>query len=70
MNFYNPRDVKPACPDPLTTEADALAQGCWPAPEVAANVNSDELGDLGLTTVEEAALVAFMKTLSDGYFER
>ena len=54
----------------MTTEADALAQGCWPAPEVAANVNSDELGDLGLTTVEEAALVAFMKTLSDGYFER
>ena len=70
VNFYNTRDVKPACPDPLTTEADALAQGCWPAPEVAANVNTEELGDLGLTAEEEAALVAFMKTLSDGYFER
>jgi cytochrome c peroxidase len=69
VNFYNTRDVKPACPDPLTTEAEALAQGCWPAPEVAANVNTDELGNLGLTPEEEAALVAFMKTLSDGYLE-
>jgi cytochrome c peroxidase len=39
----------------------------WPAPEVAENVNTDELGDLGLTPEEEAAIVAFMKTLSDGY---
>jgi cytochrome c peroxidase len=70
VNFYNTRDVKPACPDPMTTEADALAQGCWPAPEVVENVNTDELGDLELTPAEEAALVAFMKTLSDGYFER
>ncbi len=67
VNFYNTRDVKPVCPDLLTTEADALAQNCWPAPEVAANVNTDELGDLGLTSQEEAALVAFLKILSDGY---
>jgi cytochrome c peroxidase len=39
----------------------------WPPPEVAANVNTEELGDLGLTAEEEAAIVAFMKTLSDGY---
>jgi cytochrome c peroxidase len=39
----------------------------WPAPEEPANVNTDELGDLGLTDAEEAAIVAFMKTLSDGY---
>jgi cytochrome c peroxidase len=39
----------------------------WPAPEVAENVNTDELGDLGLTPEEEAAIVAFMKTLSDGF---
>ena len=31
------------------------------------NVNTDELGDLGLTAAEEAALVAFLMTLSDGY---
>lgn len=68
VNFYNTRDVKPPCSDPFTTEAVALSQGCWPAPEVADNVNTDELGDLGLTAKEEAAIVAFMKTLSDGYF--
>jgi cytochrome c peroxidase len=39
----------------------------WPEPEVAENVNEDELGDLGLTADEEAAIVALMETLSDGY---
>jgi cytochrome c peroxidase len=39
----------------------------WPAPEVPANVNTDELGDLGLTAAEEADVIAFLKTLSDGY---
>jgi len=39
----------------------------WPAPEVEDNVNRDELGNLGLTSEEEAAIVAFMETLTDGY---
>ncbi|WMW24703.1 cytochrome c peroxidase [Methanolobus sediminis] len=39
----------------------------WPAPEVAENINQDELGDLGLTEEEIAAIVAFMETLTDGY---
>ena len=67
VNFYNTRDVKPSCEDPLTTEKDALKQNCWPAPEVSENVNTDELGNLGLTPEEEEAIVAFLKTLSDGY---
>ena len=66
VHFYNTRDVKAACPG-LYTEAQALAENCWPAPEVAENVNMAELGDLGLTPDEEAAIVAFLKTLSDGY---
>ena len=66
VHFYNTRDVKPECPG-LYTEAEALAADCWPPPEVAENVNTDELGDLGLTSEEEAAIVAFLKTLSDGY---
>jgi cytochrome c peroxidase len=66
VNFYNTRDVKPPCPE-LYTEADAMAAGCWPAPEVADTVNRAELGNLGLTLDEEAAIVAFLKTLSDGY---
>jgi cytochrome c peroxidase len=39
----------------------------WPEPEVPDNVNTDELGDLGLTDEEEDAIVTFMLTLSDGY---
>lgn len=66
VHFYNTRDVKDVCPGPYT-EAEALAADCWPAPEVAANVNTSELGDLGLTPEEEDAIVAFLKTLSDGY---
>lgn len=44
--------------------------GTWPAPEVAENVNRTELGNLGLTPQEEADLVAFLKTLSDGYKDK
>jgi hypothetical protein len=39
----------------------------WPPPEVYENVNTDELGDLGLTLEEEHLIVVFMRTLSDGY---
>jgi cytochrome c peroxidase len=66
VHFYNTRDVKDVCPGPYT-EAEALAADCWPAPEVTENVNTVGLGNLGLTPEEEAAIVAFLKTLSDGY---
>jgi cytochrome c peroxidase len=57
VHFYNTRDVPGAGWNGVP----------WPAPEVAENVNTAELGNLGLNASEEAALVAFMKTLSDGY---
>jgi cytochrome c peroxidase len=66
VHFYNTRDVLPKCPGAFT-EAQALASNCWPAPEVATNVNTAELGNLGLSREEEDAIVAFLKTLSDGY---
>jgi cytochrome c peroxidase len=66
VHFYNTRDVKPTCPGDYT-EAEALAAGCWPEPEVAMNVNEDELGNLGLSPDEEAAIVAFLQALSDGH---
>jgi len=50
MNFYNTRDREGAT---------------WPLPEIAENVNVDEMGNLGLTSEEEDLIVAFMKTLSD-----
>ena len=43
----------------------ATVLAAWPDPEVTLNVNTDELGDLGLTQEEEAAIVAFMETLTD-----
>lgn len=52
VHFYNTRD---------------LPHANWPAPEVAANVNRTETGNLGLNRSEEQAIVAFLKTLSDGY---
>ncbi len=67
VHFYNTRDAKPPCADDFTPVADALAQGCWPQPEVPVNVNTKELGNLHLTRAQEDAIVAFMKTLSDGF---
>lgn len=52
VNFYNTRDVP----------------GLWPTPEVPDNLTSKFVGDLGLTDVEEDSIVAFMLTLTDGFF--
>jgi cytochrome c peroxidase len=52
VHFYNTRDVPGAG---------------WPTPEVGVNINTTEVGNLGLNKGEELAIVAFLKTLSDGY---
>jgi len=41
--------------------------GGWPDPEVAANVNDEELGNLGLSNQEIEDLVAFLETLTDDW---
>ena len=41
--------------------------GTWAEPEFAETVNHDELGSLGLSAEDEAAITAFMLTLTDGY---
>lgn len=64
--FYNDRDARPACKGEAT-EAEALKRGCWPRPEVRRNVNTDEMGRLGLTAQEIDDIVAFLLTLTDGY---
>jgi len=50
VHFYNTRDV---------------SSENWPAPEIPDNLNTTEMGNLGLTAEDEAAIVLFMKTLSD-----
>ena len=64
VHFYNTRDVLPNC---ANVSSPHFGVNCWPGPEVPYNVNVDELGNLGLTHVEEVAVAAFLKTLSDGY---
>ena len=67
VHFYNTRDAKArVCDD---NKAPGFGVDCWPAAEIADNINSDELGDLGMTDEQERALVAFMRTLTDGYPE-
>jgi cytochrome c peroxidase len=65
VHFYNTRDVLPSVCDSIGNPQPGV--NCWPAPEMAANINRTELGNLGLTAAEEAKIVAFLKTLSDGY---
>ncbi|HLH32538.1 MAG TPA: hypothetical protein VKY31_15145 [Terriglobia bacterium] len=62
VHFYNTRDALRSCrqgePGEKTT--------CWPAPEFAKNMDMT-IGKLGLTNEQEDQLVAFLRTLTDGY---
>ena len=66
VHFYNTRDVLARC------EPNDPGEGtkCWPAPESTDNMNTKFVGRLGLSDAEEDALVSFMQTLTDGYFQR
>jgi len=56
VHFYN---VRGNDPDPATWN------NIWGLPEVAATVNTEELGDLGLTFEGEQKIVLFLETLTD-----
>ena len=55
VHFYNTRDVPGA----------GWNGEVWPAPEVSANMNTIEMGNLGLSASDEEDIVAFLKTLTD-----
>ncbi len=61
VHFYNTRDVLPPCDE----SAARPGVNCWPLPETSLNLNTSDMGNLGLTDEEENAIVAFLKTLSD-----
>jgi cytochrome c peroxidase len=62
VHFYNTRDKFSHCP--YGSPGEKIS--CWPAPEI--SLNEDQtVGNLGLSAGEEADLVAFLKTLTDGY---
>jgi cytochrome c peroxidase len=62
VHFYNTRDSLPSCPQGTAGEKTT----CWPAPEISQNVDKT-IGGLGLASKQEDQLVAFLKTLTDGY---
>ncbi len=65
VHFYNTRDTLPnVCND--NNDPD-FGKTCWPVPEVNDNVNDEELGNLKLNAKQEARIVAFLKTLTDGW---
>jgi len=66
VHFYNTRDVLPRCE---VTPSPMIGVNCWPAPEVARNLNVSEVGNLGLSAEDENALIAFLTTLSDGFIK-
>ena len=67
VHFYNTRDkykynvTSGRCPAGTTEKVD-----CWPMPEVPNNIDMTT-GNLGLTDKEEDQIVAFLRTLTDGY---
>lgn len=64
VHFYNTRDVLKKVKDNNSPE---FAKTAWAPPEIASNMNTTQIGNLGLSTVEEKAIVAFLKTLTDDY---
>jgi cytochrome c peroxidase len=63
VHFYNTRDTLPHCPAGSAGERVT----CWPTPEVPRNLNTN-CCDLGLSDRQENDVVAFLRTLTDGYF--
>jgi cytochrome c peroxidase len=76
VHFYNTRDIK-ACPTGVTygagwvrfpTNADPVAARlrgiCWPRPDYPSTM-SNKLGNMKLTARQEAAVVAYMRTMTD-----
>lgn len=67
VHFYNTRDVYPFavqsghCPSGTIEKVT-----CWPMPEDPNNINMT-IGKLGLTDTEEDEIVAFLRTLVDGF---
>ena len=64
VHFYNTRDVYKAKGGTCPAGTEKLT--CWPPPEAPDNVNST-IGNLELTDKEEDQIVAFLRTLTDGY---
>jgi cytochrome c peroxidase len=63
VHFYNTSQALPRCAQGSPGEK----VKCWPQPEYPGTLNTTQLGNLGLTSDEEDDIVAFLKTLTDGF---
>jgi cytochrome c peroxidase len=63
VHFYNTSQAFPRCAQGSPGEKVT----CWPPPEYPATLNTTQIGNLGLTPTEEAEIVAFLQTLTDGF---
>jgi cytochrome c peroxidase len=79
VDFYNSRDVLRVCAaaelvgrqtseygsyDP-DGSGSLTATGCWPAPEYGQNLDTQNMGNLGLTEAQVDAIVAYITAMSD-----
>lgn len=79
VDFYNTRDALRTCTaaevavlqpaqygsyDPDGTGPLAAA-GCWPAPEYPRNLDTKQMGNLGLTDAQVNAIVAYLRAMND-----
>jgi cytochrome c peroxidase len=71
VDFYNTRDVLRECTDEEFREparwgsTDFGGFGCWPPPEIGQNLDTKNMGKLGLTPDEVRAIVAYLEAMSD-----
>lgn len=79
VDFYNTRDLLPVCTDALLESLTPAEYGsydpdgsgplvagkCWPRPEIPVNLDTKQMGNLGLTEKQVDAIVAFINALND-----
>lgn len=79
IDFYNTRDALPVCTDAQVASLQPAQYGsfdpdgtgpltagkCWPKPETSVNLDTKQMGNLGLTETQVNAIVAFINTLND-----
>jgi cytochrome c peroxidase len=72
VDFYSTRDALPLCTlpaqlaDPTRWGSTAFGgDGCWPPPEFGQNLDTKNMGKLGLTPDEVRAIAAYLRAIDD-----
>jgi cytochrome c peroxidase len=71
VDFYNTRDVLRVCTGHELNEPERWGStvfggfGCWPPPEHSANLDTKQMGKLGLSPADVEAIVAYLHAMTD-----